>query len=211
MNDNSLSQQLRQIATKLDKVLQGDYQPFGVQRHQFQLNPPLNEQEVSSFEQLYNITLPAAYRAFIIEIANGGAGPAYGMFSLFQALDRHNTVIPNDLLQTPFIHFQAYNPADDPNSIEFWQHVDNGEISQAEGDRRFLYETAGTLSLCNEGCGYYHMLVVNGPDLGQMWLDGRCSSQGFFPLGVSFLDWYERWLDSTLAGKNGVWWMSSQE
>ena len=37
------------------------------------------------------------------------------------------------------------------------------------------------------------------------------SDQGFFPLGVGFSDWYERWLDSTLAGGDGVWWMSGTE
>jgi hypothetical protein len=52
---------------------------------------------------------------------------------------------------------------------------------------------------------------VTGPARGQMWMDGRCSDQGFFPLGVRFLDWYERWLDSTLAGGGGVWWMSGPE
>ena len=69
-----------------------------------------------------------------------------------------------------------------------------------ERERRDLYQTAGTLVLCHEGCGYLHLLVVTGPARGQMWLDGRCSDQGFVPLGVGFLDWYERWLDEAMAG-----------
>jgi hypothetical protein len=30
-------------------------------------------------------------------------------------------------------------------------------------------------------------------------------------LEVGFFDWYERWLDSTLAGCNGIWWHGSLE
>jgi hypothetical protein len=39
-----------------------------------------------------------------------------------------------------------------------------------------------------------------------MWVDDRVNDQGLFPLEVGFFDWYERWLDSTLAGGDGVWW-----
>jgi hypothetical protein len=69
--------------------------------------------------------------------------------------------------------------------------------------------TAGTLVLCHEGCGILHLLVVTGPTRGQMWVDDRCNEQGLFPLEVGFFDWYERWLDSTQAGGNGVWWHGS--
>ena len=68
---------------------------------------------------------------------------------------------------------------------------------------------AGTLVLCHEGCGYLHLLVVTGPTRGQMWLDAQCSDGGIVPLGVDFLDWYERWLDDTLAGGHGTWWLQS--
>ena len=55
--------------------------------------------------------------------------------------------------------------------------------------------------------GYVHRLVVTGPAHGQMWLDARCGTGGYVPLGVSFLEWYERWLADVLAGGWGAWWL----
>ena len=103
---------------------------------------------------------------------------------------------------------RAYNPYEDPKLASFWRRVEDGEIEEDEEDRRMLYQAAGTLVLCHEGCGILHLLVVTGPSRGQMWVDDRCNDQGLFPLGVGFFDWYERWLDNTLAGGNGVWWHS---
>lgn len=31
-----------------------------------------------------------------------------------------------------------------------------------------------------------------------MWLDSTTSDQGYIPLRLPFLDWYELWLDETL-------------
>src|SRR5262249_42930727 len=120
--------------------------------------------------------------------------------------ERHCPV-PDDFLRTPFPYVQEYNPYKDQDVEPFWQSADSGEISEDESERAYLYQTTGTLVLCHEGCGYLHLLVVTGPARGRMWFDGRCSDQGLSPLGVGFLDWYERWLDSTLAGGDGLWWL----
>jgi hypothetical protein len=209
MSEVYISDRIERMAVKLRAVARGNYQPFGADGHRFQLNQPLSERQIVGFESRYGIQLPSDYRAFIRQVVNGGAGPAYGLYSLEEALTKGRRMpVPDDFLRTPFPHAQVYNPYQDPEVVSFGQRVESGEISQSEDDRRYLYQTAGTLALCHEGCGYLHFLVVTGPARGQMWLDGRCSDQGFSPMGVSFLDWYERWLDSTLAGGNGVWWMS---
>jgi len=84
--------------------------------------------------------------------------------------------------------------------------VDDYEEYLAMDSRWSPNDTAGTLTLCHEGCCYEHFLVVTGPGRGQMWLNGRAGDFGFSPMGVDFLGWYERWLDSTLAGGDGIWW-----
>jgi hypothetical protein len=50
--------------------------------------------------------------------------------------------------------------------------------------------------LCEGGCGTGDCLVVTGTAAGTMWGDN-----GFdlFPLGISFLTWYQRWLDECIA------------
>jgi len=212
MRDASVDARVERIATKLRSVVRGGFQPFGAEDHGFRLRSLLTERQVAAFEARHAIELPLEYRSFITRVADGGAGPAYGMYSLEEALTNPwRGPVPDDFLSTPFPHADAYNPYQHSEVESFWQRVESGEVSETEAERRDLYQTAGTLVLCYEGCGYLHFLVVTGPARGQMWLDGRCSDQGFFPLGVGFLDWYERWLDSTLAGGRGPQAVAAQQ
>src|SRR5262249_20028926 len=153
MSDTSVDARVREIAKKLRSVVRGGFQPFGAMGHEFQLSPPLKKREVAAFERRYAVELPPEYRAFITRVANGGAGPAYGMYSLEEALTKDEPrPIPDDFLRTPFPHADAYNPYKDPEVAAFWERVERGEIPEAESERRDRYETAGTLVLCHEGC-----------------------------------------------------------
>ena len=50
-----------------------------------------------------------------------------------------------------------------------------------------------TISL--EGCGYFYFLVVTGKTRGQVWFNADTGDGGYIHLNLSFLDWYEKWLD----------------
>jgi hypothetical protein len=132
------------------------------------------------------------------------------MFSLEAAIN-YRRQVPDDFLSSPFPFVTAYNPFEDPKLADYYQREQKGEVTEEESVARKLRETTGTLVLCHEGCGYLHFLVVSGPARGQMWRDGTVSDGGYLPLDVGFLEWYERWLDSALAGGDGVWWMSESE
>jgi len=200
---------LAQIAAKLWTAARRQYRPFGVESHGFRRRRRLTEQQVEAFERRHAVKLPPEYRAFITGVANGGAGPAYGLYSLAEAVSKEpRGRVPDDFLRTRFQHRHHYNPEEDPKLRSFWRRVEDGEIADDEAERRSMYMAAGTVVLCHEGCGVLHLLAVTGPTRGQMWVDTRCNSGWLYPLGVGFLDWYERWLDSTLAGSNGVWWHS---
>jgi hypothetical protein len=65
----------------------------------------------------------------------------------------------------------------------------------------------GILNLCNYGCGVSLFLVVNGLEKGNMWTDQRAYDLGIYPTNeeefgsatrISFLDWYEKWLDHSI-------------
>jgi len=58
----------------------------------------------------------------------------------------------------------------------------------------------GVLILGTDGCAQYWALVVNGRDLGKVWL---LADVGIAPLepGMTFQAWYEAWLD----GKRSWW------
>ncbi len=211
MGGAAVQARMGRIAQKLRAAVRGKYQPFGAELHRFRRRRCLAEPQVAAFERRYAVALPPEYRAFLTAVANGGAGPGYGLYSLAQAVRKGRGRVPDDFLRTPFRHRRRYNPHEDPRLASFWSRVEEGDIDADKAERRCLYQAAGTLVLCDEGCGILHRLVVTGPSRGQVWVDDRCNEYGFFPLGVGFLDWYERWLDSTLAGGDGIWWHDRTE
>jgi len=50
--------------------------------HQYRLNPVLDEQAILTFEKRHNVRLPEDYRAFLLHVGNGGAGPYCGVLPL---------------------------------------------------------------------------------------------------------------------------------
>jgi hypothetical protein len=183
------------MGRKLRGAAENGLRPFGVEDHGFRIAPPVAEEQVLAFERSHQVELPAGYRAFITRVGSGGAGPAYGMFPFERAIGPGGA---GDFFALPFPHAAAFNPVD----------LFERPPARDEPVPRWRYDTQGTLVLCDEGCGYLHFLVITGAARGQMWLDGRVSDVGFVPLGVDFLDWYERWLDHMLAGGSGVWWLN---
>ena len=51
----------------------------------------------------------------------------------------------------------------------------------------------GSLNLSHQGCGYMVRLVLNGPQRGTLWEDGRCSDMGITPFLPDFATWYRQW------------------
>lgn len=207
LTGGALGARIERVAGKLRAAREGGLKPFGAESHGMRVKPPLPEADVAAFEARHGVRLPEEYRAFITRVGDGGAGPAYGMYSLEKALTVERKPLPDGFLRTPFTHAAGYDPVFDPAWEDVWEAVERGELAEEEADRRYLLLEGGSLVLCHEGCGYLHLLVVTGPARGEMWMDARCSDGGFVPLRATFLDWYERWLDDTLAGGHGTWWL----
>lgn len=43
------------------------------------------------------------------------------------------------------------------------------------------YWTQGAIVICHYGCGAYFLLIVSGPERGQIWFDDRASDYGLSP------------------------------
>jgi SMI1 / KNR4 family (SUKH-1) len=215
-----------QLKNKLIQLalLDTTFEIFGSDSHQYQLNPCLQEEEIEEFEAKYNIKLPSDYRDFLLEVANGGAGPGYGLYAL--PIIDYQGYIPggktetlhqekNDSLCQPFPLKEAWN---DLNLIT---KNEAGSASDriAYFDNKYIQ---GTLTIANYGCGIYAILVITGEQRGNVWIDDRTNDGGIYPASVnfchdfhdddledlqpdeaqeqpvSFYDWYDDWLNRSL-------------
>ncbi len=162
-----------------------------VAKRGLQMNPRLTEENVSAFEQRYDVELPQGYRRFLIEVGNGGEGPPfYGLLRLGEVpddYDRSAREVLNDL-RKPF------------PLTKYW--VWEGE--QEENPERHQAIDHGNLVLGTEGCGRYWVLIVTGIERGQMWDRADVGIQPCAP-PRDFLSWYEYWLE---GGTD--WWAGFQ-
>jgi len=154
-----------ELASLLKRLAERDreFRVFGSSYHRYRVGPVLPESELSSFEAQHEIRLPEDFRSFVTHIANGGAGPFYG-------LDPLRTVGPNVALPFPL--------------------REAGELSDEDDEGRYGDGGGpGIFSFCHQGCGYFSHLVLKGPEYGTVW-DGDAS---FHPTGLTFSEWYGSW------------------
>jgi hypothetical protein len=78
---------LGRIAGKLAaaRVMPVPPKAFGAQYHGFKLENPLPEAVLAEFEERHEVALQAAYRLFVTELGDGGAGPGYHLSQLSAA------------------------------------------------------------------------------------------------------------------------------
>ncbi|AUG80733.1 hypothetical protein CFP65_6062 [Kitasatospora sp. MMS16-BH015] len=170
-----------QVHARVAALAQGDPEQrrFGSSHHGYLLRPPLPEGTLRSFEQGHGITLPPSFRSFLEDVADGGAGPYYGIVGLTEEVDEEEALhdlradgLRADFLSTPFPHTEAC-----PGP------------GKGGTDR---YSVTGTLVIGEIGCGTFSRLVVTGAHAGQVWIDDQIWA-GLMP-GPDFRDWYEAWL-----------------
>ncbi|QNK78181.1 SMI1/KNR4 family protein [Winogradskyella sp. PAMC22761] len=196
-----MKEQIERIRTKFNQLKQLDknFETFGSEKHKYLFNSTKSEKELTEFEIRNKINLPIEYKEFLMKIGNGGAGPYYGLEpienGLFADLDYKDKNDLNDLSE-PFPHSEHWN-------------LDFGEVTDENEDEYFQNKWAnGLLRVSNFGCGVSMNLVVNGKEYGNLWVDDRCNDQGIYPNPyienrerITFLDWYENWIDSELKEK----------
>ncbi len=218
--NQELAARLAGIQIKLDQLRAADpaLTVFGSNTHKYRLRPALAPEALSELETHLGVVLPDEYRLFVTQIGHGGAGPYYGLFPL----DTHDPedLTQPDLARKPFRWTEAFNPYDweDPCSHEDVWCDDEEDWGEEMGDvdsddvdeemvnppRQIILSVPGALYICHHGCGIRFFLVVNGQSRGEVWRDAQNDDAGLRPecdgrgRHLSFLDWYERWLDDKL-------------
>lgn len=184
------SEAVARIVEKLGRIRERGLTCFGSEKHGFRLNPVLAQPALEEFERQAGVRLPDGYREFLLEAGNGGAGPYYGLLPLesWNAAESEGT--PDWLSRpSPLI----------PNMLEdvAWEET----LGCA---REELFQ--GTLTLVDQGCTYYALLVVSGRHRGRVvYVDMASSAPPCFMRDPDFLGWYERWLDELLWGYYDWW------
>ncbi len=205
---------LNRIRRKLDTlraydIVECSNLDLGIRKHMFRLESPVPEAEVTVFEERYGISLPPEYRSFITSVGSSGAGPYYGLLPLAQAADHLNcddeAMCKRKLGAVFPLADKVYQP-DWKLGQDDWL-VEVGGINWKE--RRYGPESwdpfQGTMAICDQGCSYYAVLVLNGPERGAVWnIELHLSPPMKAPYG-GFLDYYEDWVDRMLAKEEQFW------
>ncbi|WP_327071197.1 SMI1/KNR4 family protein [Kitasatospora sp. NBC_01302] len=169
------------IHARVEAMAQADpaRRRFGSDCHGYRLRPPLAEETIRSFERQHGVRLPGSYRAFLKEVADGGAGPDHGVLGLDEQVDEEDALHQlreedrhAGFLAAPFPHTDAWpGPG-------------------REGSAK--YSVQGSLVLGEQRCGTFSRLVVTGRNAGQVWTDDPVWG-GLTP-GPDFRAWYTAWL-----------------
>lgn len=204
----NIDQRLESIKEKLallkskDKEMKtfgaGDDKFYGTIGHHYELNPVLSEEQIVAVEKKLGIAIPVEYREFLKKVGDGGAGPEWGLFKL------ENTYPSDELLQQyPEFCSMDCDYADDyANGIKGKLDKDPYYFEEVEG-------FGGYIKLSDYGHGLTaYMVVDRTQQTGMMWLMEENNGIRIKPMTqkisgrgwqVGFLDWYENWLDDSLA------------
>ena len=182
------------------KSLDTDFEVFGASAHQYVLNPTLSAKEISGFEKKHHLKFPQAYRDFLMEIGNGGAGPSYGVFPMglmddgvdFKEWEKVDYIYPtrtfrftNSFNDTSILHRGA------PQEQEFQTHAEYQVAYRLWTDKHawdlqleywLAHSLDGAIPVCHRGCALRTWLVVaEGKEYGHVWHDDTVDNLGVYP------------------------------
>ncbi|MFB9079946.1 SMI1/KNR4 family protein [Flavobacterium procerum] len=208
MINQKVLKQIERIKTKLYLAQEKDqdFEVFAADSHEYVVGQVVENNDILKFEKDYEISLPECYKAFLLNVGNGGktseksaAGPGYGIFTLGKNIAEFVYSNPKKFLkQDCRIHPKM--------SDDFWKEL-NKKIDENISDEEFEYELgkifSGILPIGTEGCTYYYGLVLNGEFKGRVVNIDIDRRKPYFAFETNFLDWYERWLDEITEGTEG--------
>jgi len=200
------NEQVQRIKQKLQAAKKADtkLKVFGADSHKYTLSKPATAEEVTQFEQQYSIELPGCYKAFLLQVGNGGnayassaAGPFYGIYPLGKNVDEliYDTVerdLKNDCI--------IYPKMPDDYWTSLTQKLNDDLSDEDYGNERGRI-FGGILPIGSQGCSYLHGIVLNGPYTGRVVNLDIDAQKPRFAFESNFLDWYERWLDEVISGQ----------
>ncbi|SED03151.1 SMI1 / KNR4 family (SUKH-1) [Streptomyces sp. 3213] len=191
---------------------------FGALGHKWVVEDPLTQGELAELEAQTGVRLPEEYRAFLLHVGAGGAGPAYGLFPVRRAQGRWRwegdgaEMVDLARLAEPFPD-RGPDPAlleellaQCPEEEDF-DAVEDFDAAMEAWDERwgavtFAPErTVGAIVISHLGCAQREWLIISGSHRGTIWSDCRVDDVDLAPLldengtPVRFARWYTDWLE----------------
>ncbi len=209
-----LQKRLQVLKVKLDELIDkdvdfkvfgaGDDVYHGVAGHHYLMNPPLSENLVQSMEKIVNVRFPEEYREFLKVICNGETGPYWGLYPLQLAVPAPGAMDQDpEFCSTSF----PYSDADVQRIVKVRMHENPEYFEPVQQTLK------GQIILSLYGHTNYYILPVSGEQAGKVWIwdtegtvlplyrveNGKPVLIDGKPVQLGFLDWYEGWLDDSLA------------
>ncbi|RAJ85492.1 hypothetical protein CLV59_102195 [Chitinophaga dinghuensis] len=206
--------QVARIKKKLAimRVRDKEFNVFGAVSHQYKLKPVLTEQELALIEAKTPYPLPAAFKTFLAEIGNGGAGPDHGVWGLYLSGYQDTPAqITRRQEYLPVIFSPDSTPEDWKSAVEHLEatftapeiedQLTVDSCAQIEPETRMM---GGLLEIGEVGCGVSNYLVMHGEHQGRVVHNPHYLGKPVFYEQDNFLDWYEEWLDNLLKGEGHI-------
>jgi hypothetical protein len=152
---------------------------------------PVEEEIVASFEKQWKFNLPEDYRRLLLTVGyfrlSNHEDPM--LLSLDKALGNvlryfSDIPVPDDLFSAPFPFTTVWLGKD-----HFTDQADYLEL-----ERLKIATVRGALPLCSGGCTTQYILIVSGPERGNIWWDDRwdCLSVAPEPFTPQWSDEHDR-------------------
>ncbi len=198
--------QIRRIKEKLARITTEDntLSLFAAKSHRYQMHPPLPAATVRALEREFGVRFPEDHVDFLMRVAEGGAGPSYGLHPLRRACHvGMGKAFPfpteSNPERNPAAGHELAEEEEDKYWANHWVRSDHGWSTPS---------FRGCIALSDHGCASVSYLVITGKEQGVVW-DFHGGGDGMWhPSGMTFLPWYEAWLDGALrrvvaAGRSG--------
>ncbi|MFS0557821.1 SMI1/KNR4 family protein [Brevibacillus sp. 179-C9.3 HS] len=167
------------------------------------LNERLTLEQIEQFEASAKIILPQDYKDFLFHIGNGGKYARQFPLSLSHAKDCLEESIRNtvgfEYMSLPF-HLEKCNSCFDDNFDADLDDDDVFDEPEDDGYNHMIVEALhGTITLHNDGCGYFIVMIVSGELAGKLYYIDTANGQGTRFVSDSFADYYLKWLNQQLT------------
>jgi hypothetical protein len=155
------------------------------------LQPPLPESVVQEWERRFQVSLPPEFHFFITHLGNGGFVPGGDLYPLanwwYHLTDEAPEGQQDHWPRMPF-RYEA------PVGLTHGRLVENTATTDPDWPA-----WAGTISVCDLGCGSLALLVIGGPLRGRVCGFDYMTPPFLYPQ-QDFIAWYEAHLDAELTG-----------